>query len=232
MILLCLASLVLSMLLGLLTFTAQKMMVTDVALAGISVTTALMMVFLSGEALVGEIEKRTIDFMLSKPVTRFHFLLSTFLGLMLVGAFSIGIGGVTLVALLYFFHGTIALGLTVALVYMILEIAIIASMGIMFSSFSSSSLTAILLCALVYILGHVNPQLAVFARLLRNELAGYLINAIRFLLPNLEYFNIRHEVSRGGMPGVFSLILTLGYTLLYVGSGITVAFVAFRRREL
>lgn len=232
MILLCLASVLFSMLLGILTFTAHETIVKDVALAGISVTIALMMVFLSGEALVGEIEKGTINFMLSKPISRFSFLLGRFFGLVLTGVVSISLGAVMFLVMLYLTGGTPSLGLLPGFLYMIMEIAIIASLGVMFSSFSSSSLTATLLCALLYILGHLNPQLAILAGLFRSRGARFVVQIIRLLIPNLEYLNIRHEVVQGTTPGLTSTLITLGYVLLYVSGSIIIATMVFSRREL
>jgi ABC-type transport system involved in multi-copper enzyme maturation permease subunit len=203
-----------------------------VALAGISVTTALMMVFLSGEALVGEIEKGTINFMLSKPISRLSFLLGRFFGLVLTGAVSIGLGAAMFLIVLHLAGGTLSLGILLGFLYMIMEIAIIASLGVMFSSLSSSSVTATLLCALLYILGHLNPQLGVLASLLKSEGARFAVQAIRLLIPNLEYLNIRHEVVQGAVPGLTSILTTLGYVLLYVSGSIIIAAMVFGRREL
>ena len=77
-----------------------------------------------------------------------------------------------------------------------------------------------------------NLLLGILAGLLKSEGARFAVQAIRLLIPNLEYLNIRHEVVQGAVPGLTSILITLGYVLLYVSGSIIIATMVFRRREL
>ena len=222
----------LSILFGLLTFTAELKITKDVGLAGISIFCALIAIFLSGEAVVGEVEKKTVYIVLSKPVDRASFILGSFLGILLTTEVAILISGGALLFLIFLKQSLIEPGLLLALLFTGLEIIVITSIGIMFSSLCSSALTSTLLSLLVYILGHLNPQLNLLAKLVHSGVARELLRFLCWVLPNLEYFNVREKVVEGYPIGAIHIGKILLYTFIYSTICLIIAHLLFRRREL
>lgn len=221
-----------SILLGALVFTAKLKIIKDVGIASISIFSALIAIFLSGEAIVGEIEKKTIYLVLSKPVDRKHVILGSFLGVVVATGIAILVSGGILFSLIYLKQGFLEPELFLTLFFMLLEATVITSIGIMFSSFSSTSLTSSFLCLIVYLVGHVHSHLKIVARMVENNIARNLIGFIRWVLPNLEYFNIREQAA-SGIP-IESLYTgrVLVYAFLYSAICLTIAYFIFRQRDL
>ncbi|MBE0478327.1 ABC transporter permease [Candidatus Aerophobetes bacterium] len=215
-----------------LTFTAKLKIIKDVGMAGVSIFSALIAIFLSGEAIVGEMERKTVYTLLSKPVDRKDFILGSFLGVVLTTGVAILISGGVLLFLIYVKQGFLESGLFLALIFIGLEITVITSIGIMFSSFCSSSLTSSFLCFLVYILGHLNTQLSIMAKMVESKIVKTLISFARWVLPNLEYFNIREKIVQGQLIHPEYTARVVLYTFFYSAICLTIAWIIFKRREL
>jgi len=223
----------LSILFSLLTFTAEVKIIKDVGLAGISIFSSLIAIFLSGEAVVGEVEKKTIYILLSKPADRAGFIVGSWLGIILTAGVAILINGAVLVFLIYLRQNFVEPGIFLAISFMELEIIIITSIGILFSSFSSSALTGTLLCLFVYLLGHLNPQLYLLTKLVDRKIIKGFISLICWILPNLEYFNLREKVVKGyPLPDVIYIGRLLLYTFFYSAICLVIAHLLFQRKEL
>ena len=222
----------LSILLEQLTFTAKLKIIKDVGLVSISIFTALLAIFLSGESIVGEIERKTVYLLFSKPVNKKNFILGNFLGIVWTVALSLVTTGGILLLLVFLKQGYLEGGLFLALGFIGLESLVISSVGIMFSSFSSSSITATFLCFFVYILGHLFPQLNLLIRVLPSKIIkGFILIAV-WILPNLEYFNIRGKVVKGEPIGFLYTGEIILYTLVYSGIMLFLAYIFFRRSQL
>ena len=221
-----------SLLLESLTFTAKLKIVKDTGLASISVFTALIAVFLSGEAIVGELERKTIYVLFSKPINKLHFLIGNFIGIAWTTGLAIITTGTIFLIMLFLKHGYFDSKILIALIFMFLETLVIISFGIMFSSFSSSILTSVLFCLFFYALGHHNPQLYNLSKLISDKMLKSTIYFICFILPNLEYFNVREKVVKGDMIDLVYTLKVTGYAFCYISAMLILSYFLFRRREL
>lgn len=221
-----------SILFEFLTFTAQLKIIKDVGLASISVFTALIAIFLAGESIVGEIEKKTIYILFSKPINKVNFILGNFLGIIWTTGLAIATTGGIFLIMIYLKQRYVEPGLLLALGFTGLEAIIIISIGIMFSSFSSSTSTSILLCLFVYILGHFNPQFNLLRRLIPATLLKEFVRLICFILPNLEYFNIRGEVTKGDPVRLAYTGKVILYALCYSAIMLICSYFILRKKEL
>jgi len=226
------ASVLSSILFELLTFTAKLKIIKDVGFAGISVFSCLIAIFLSGEAIVGEVERKNIYILLSKPVDRKDFIIGSFLGVIWTTGVAILISGGVLLFLIYLKQGFIEPYLLTPLLFVALEVVVIASIGIVFSSFCSSALTSSLLCFLIYILGHLSPHLNLVAKTVNNKIVKGIIRLAMWVLPNLEYFNVRDEVVKGNPPQLVYVGEIALYTAVYSTICLIIAHLLFQRRQL
>lgn len=231
-LLFCIGLLFLTILLELLTFTAKLKITKDVGLAGISVFSALIAIFLSAEAIVGEIEKKTAYILFSKPVENKSFIIGSFLGVLWTAGVALLMSGAILLFLIYLKQGFIEPGLFMAFLFIGLEIIVIVSLGIMFSSFCSSALISSLLCLFGYILGHLNPQLRLLTKLVDSKFIKGFVVFLCWILPNLEYFNVREEVIKGYFIHPVFIGKILLYTFLYSAICLIIAQLIFQRRQL
>ena len=178
-----------------------------------------------------EIEKKTVYAIFAKPVRRGEFIAGKYLGLcgtLFVNVLIMGVG--VSLALLYV-KGSSLIGpswVAIALIYF--ELMIVTSVAILFSSFSTPSLSA-LLTFLVFIIGHLSASLRDLAVTLQSKAAAYILEAIYFLLPNLSLFSFRTEAALGISPGGSAIMGGLAYALCYIAIVLTVSIVVFTRRD-
>ncbi len=222
----------LSRLFEFLTFTAEVKIIKDVGLASISLFSALIALCIAGESVVGEIEKKTTYILFSKPVGKGFFILGNFLGMVWILSLSILIGGLALFLVIYLKQRTVEAAFFAILGFSFLEVLVVASIALMFSSFSSSTSTSILFSFLFYLAGHLNPQLCQIGNLSQSKVTQWVTKIIGWILPNLEYFNIRGKIAQGNsLSGVYAGEIIL-YAFTYIGAVLTLAYLFLKRREL
>ena len=132
-----------SVVLGQLSFNQQIRCTLDVGLAGISFFSVLIAIFLGITLLHKEIEKRTIYTVLSKPVSRATYLLGKFLGLAATMAVQIMLMVAVFLAVLLLMGGELTSGLFFALALIFVEVLLVISLALFFTSFSSPFLSGI-----------------------------------------------------------------------------------------
>jgi ABC-type transport system involved in multi-copper enzyme maturation permease subunit len=180
-----------------------------------------------------EIERRTIYAILSKPIGRGEFLLGKYLGLcltLLVNVFVMG-AGVSL-ALLYVKRGWDPLVLSIwpAILLIYLELAILTAVALLFSTFSSPALSA-LLTFFVFVAGHFSGDLKTFAASLGGTAARWFFTTIYYLVPNLSNYSLITPAAHGYAPGAPQLLLALLYAVIYSSVLLAAGALIFNRRN-
>jgi len=222
----------LSKLLEFLTFTAQMKLIKDVGLASISFFTVLMAIFLAGGSICSQIEQKTIYTILSKPVSRLNFMLGEFLGIIWSILVTLTITTAIFLVLLYSKGYRVQEAMIVALVFIFFEATVISSIAIMFSAFSSSSSTGTVFTLLIYLIGHLNSQLHFLGEKIEENISRCIIKIVGWILPNLEYFNVREKAVQNisisaNYVGKVSL-----YAFIYICAMLGIAYLALRKREI
>lgn len=205
---------------------AQSKVVVDFGLAAIDLL-GLLVILLSGAGLVRrEIERRSLDLILCRPVSRLEYLLGKCLGLF-----------VTLVVLTAVMGAVFALTLAVsgfgwkmsylaALAGTALELLVVASLAVLFSTFTSPTLAALFTLAL-FAAGHLSGSLV---RLASGSSTAFL-HGLRWALPALPLFDLRSEVVHGQPVPPERLLVAAAYAALYALAALYAASLIFRRRD-
>jgi ABC-type transport system involved in multi-copper enzyme maturation permease subunit len=178
-----------------------------------------------------EIEKKTVYAIFAKPVRRGEFIAGKYLGLcatLFVNVLIMGVG--VSLALLYVKGSSLIGPAWLAILLIFFELMIVTSVAILFSSFSTPSLSA-LLTFLVFIIGHLSASLRELAVTLQSKATAYVLEAIYYLLPNLSLFSFRTEAALGISPGSTAIIGALAYALCYIVIVLTISIVIFTRRD-
>jgi ABC-type transport system involved in multi-copper enzyme maturation permease subunit len=174
-----------------------------------------------------EIERRTVYSIFSKPVGRGEFIVGKYLGLCLTMAVNVLVMGVGVsLALSYVGGKDLAWTIwgTVLLIYF--ELTILVAVAILFSSFSSTALSA-LLTFFIFIIGHFSASLHDMAVRLQSQVAKYVFDALYYVLPNLSHFSFVTNASYGETPPaamiggailyavVFDIVLIAGTIMIF-----------------
>jgi len=229
------------------TFGEDVKMLKDSSLTLIKVLALLVVVWTASVAVADEIEGRTALTVLSKPLTRWQFVLGKFAGLVLVATLVFLIlGGVLLAttSLKVVYDAresarepppwsecaaeviTVVPGLALSL----LETIVMAAVSLAVST-RLGMVPNLLICLSVYALGHLVP-LIVQSSVGRFAIVRFVGQLFATLLPVLDHFTIEAAVV-GGAPVPWSyLAWAAAYAALYATLAILVALLSFRDRDL
>lgn len=220
-----------AVLLGELTDGHEARTIVNIGLNAMLIFGTFIAIFV-GVALVSkEIEKRTVYAIFAKPVRRGEFITGKYLGLcatLIVNTLIMGLGVV--LALAYVGGGPLMISIWGAIALIFFELAITTAVAILFSSFSSPALSALMTLA-VFVIGHLSSSLRDLAATLNSRLATYLFDAIYYLLPNLSLFSFRTEAANGLSPQAWHIASAAVYAVVYAAVLQVITIVIFRSRN-
>ena len=205
-------------------------MIKSFGLAGIYIFGLIITIFLGSSIIYKEIERRTLYFVLSKPVSRRDLILGKFSGLFAAISLTTILMAAVYAALILYVGGGFDYGGLLAVLFQILEQALFVAVLIFFSSVAAP-LTATLCGTMILFVGHLLTPVLANAK----QIGGLIYKFILFLyyiFPNLEKFNLRNSVVHQIIPSFESILLIIGYALLYSVILLVAANILFGKREL
>jgi ABC-type transport system involved in multi-copper enzyme maturation permease subunit len=220
-----------SVLIATLSYVERERILQDVGLSAIRLFGTAIAIFLGVGLVHGEVERRSIYTILSKPVSRGQFLLGKYLGLvatlwMQVAIMSLGFVGIALAV-----DAPLGMPHAVALLLIAAELAVVVAFATLFSSFATPFLAACYSIGL-YLVGHLTRDLRLLGSDAGSEAIASATVWLHRLLPDLSAFNRTLEAVHGvPIPGdEVSWALLMG--LAWVAGFLLVAIVTFERRDL
>lgn len=220
-----------AILLGDLTDGQEDRTIVNIGLSAMLFFGAFISIFVGVSLVSKEIEKRTIYAIFAKPVRRNEFIIGKYLGLCLTLLVNILVMGFGMsAALLYVRGGSLAWTIWGAVALIFLELTILTAVAILFSSFSTPTLSA-LFTFFIFIIGHFSSALRELAASLSSRTAEIVFNVLYYLLPNLSVFSFITEASHGSLPPAPMFAGAAAYALVYNVILITIAILIFGRRN-
>ena len=220
-----------AVLLGDLTDGQEARTIVNFGLNAMLLFGAFIAIFVGVGLVSKEIEKKTVHAIFAKPVRRGEFIVGKYLGLCATLLVNVAVMGVGVTLALLYVGGSSLIGPSwLAIILIFFELMIVTSVAILFSSFSTPALSA-LLTFLVFIIGHLSASLRDLAATLESRFAAYVLEAIYFVLPNLSLFSFRTEAALGISPNGASILGGLAYALCYIVAVLTISIVIFTRRD-
>ncbi|MFL6228353.1 MAG: ABC transporter permease [Pyrinomonadaceae bacterium] len=219
--------------LGELSAAQEAKIIVDMGLSAMLVFGVFIAIFVGVGLVYKEIERRTVYAIFAKPVGRGEFLLGKYLGLCATLAVNVAVmaAGVVL-ALVYVRGGYDPLVARVfpAIALVFFELTIIVAVALLFSSFSSPALSALLTFA-VFVIGHFSADLRLLASSNGTAAARALFGALYYLLPNLSHYAYITDASHGATPAPSAFLAAALYALLYDAVLLSAATLVFNRRN-
>lgn len=220
--------------LGELSAGQEAKIIVDLGLSAILLFGVFIAIFVGVGLVYKEIERRTLYAILSKPIGRGEFLSGKYLGLCLTLLVNVVIMGVGLsLALVYVKRGWDPLVLRIwpAILLVYIELMILTGVAMLFSSFSSPALSA-LLTFFVFVIGHFSADLKTFAQSMGSAPARGFFSGLYYILPNLANYNAITTAAHGLSPEPRALLLSVIYGLIYVAVLLAATTLVFSRRNL
>ena len=211
----------------------ERKVIVDLGLSAMLLFGVFIAIFVGVGLVYKEIERRTIYAVFSKPVGRGEFLVGKYLGLCLTLLVNVVVMGVGVsLALVYVSGGwdSLILNIWPAVLLIYMELMLLTAIALLFSSFSSPALSA-LLTFLVFIIGHFSADLKSLAGALGSTGARWLFTALYYLLPNLANYSFITPVSHGRTPSPGMVFATALYAAVYITVILAAATLIFSRRN-
>jgi ABC-type transport system involved in multi-copper enzyme maturation permease subunit len=219
--------------LGELSAAQESKIIVDMGLSAMLLFGVFIAIFVGVGLVYKEIERRTIYAIFAKPVGRGEFLAGKYLGLCLTLAVNVAVmgAGVSL-ALLYVEGGwtpqVVNIWPAVALIYV--DLMIIVAVAILFSSFSTPALSA-LLTFFVFIIGHFSADLKQLSATVGTGAARFVFAVLYYLLPNLSNYAYITAASHGTTPTTANFFFAIIYGFVYIAVLLAAATLIFNRRN-
>lgn len=208
----------------------DPVMIKSFGLAGIYIFGLIITIFLGSSIIYKEIERRTLYFVLAKPVTRGEVILGKFAGLFLAISLTVLLMAVIYLAVVFRATGTLDILSLAAIFFQLLEMALVAAVLIFFSAIAAP-MTATLLAVMLIFIGHLLGSVLHNAQLIGG--ATYIMSLIfYYIFPNLEKFDLRNLVAHGIGVAPAAAFFALAYAALYSAILLCLASVLFNKREL
>ena len=211
----------------------ERKVIVDLGLSAMLLFGVFISIFVGVGLVYKEIERRTIYAVFSKPVGRGEFLVGKYLGLCLTLLVNVVVMGVGVsLALIYVSGGwdPLILNIWPAILLIYMELMLLTAVALLFSSFSSPALSA-LLTFLVFIIGHFSADLKSLATALGSTGARWLFTGLYYVLPNLANYSFITPAAHGRAPSLGMILVTGLYAVVYITVILAAATLVFSRRN-
>jgi Cu-processing system permease protein len=211
----------------------ERKIIVDLGLSAMLLFGVFIAIFVGVGLVYKEIERRTVYAIFSKPVGRGEFIIGKFLGLCLTLLVNILIMGAGVSAALFYVSrgwDPLAVRIWPAILLIYVELTVLTGIALLFSSFSTPALSA-LLTFLVFIIGHFSADLKSLANSLGSTATRWLFHTLYYFLPNLANLSQITPAANGQVPAAAQVVVTLAYALVYVVVVLAASTLIFKRRN-
>jgi ABC-type transport system involved in multi-copper enzyme maturation permease subunit len=229
------------------TFGEDVKMLKAEGLTLIKVLAVILALWTASVSIADEIEGRTALTLLSKPVGRRQLIVGKFLGILLPVAIVFIVLGIVFLGsvsykVVYDARETsnpdpttadclsemaqVAPGLGLSF----METVVLASLSVAIST-RLSMLPNLVICAAIYVLGHLVPTL-VMSSAGQFPLVGFVGKLLAAVLPGLEHFSMETSISTGQSVPMIYVGTAFIYCMLYSAAALVLALLLFEERDL
>ncbi len=219
-----------SLLLGSLVGEQRNRMIIDFGLVSVEFFSLMVAVFAAVTLVLEEMESRTLYLILTRPVARFQFVVGRFLGLvsLLSLAYAVMAAGHVLVLLLL--QVPMDLFYLLSLLFSWEKIVVITAVGMAFSLFATSTMSAVSFTFFFWVMGHFSSEMRFLAGKSANRVATALFDLFYYFAPNFQVMNLR-DLPASALNDAQWVWPAVGYGLTYTTACLAVAVLLFRKKE-
>jgi ABC-type transport system involved in multi-copper enzyme maturation permease subunit len=214
-----------------LSYVEGERIIQDIGLAAIRLFSVGIAIFVGIGLIHGEIERRTIYTILSKPVSRTEFLVGKFFGLLLTVWLQLVLMSMAF-GLVVVSSGSSLTSAHAAAIFMTgMELMVVVAVATLFSSFTTPMLAALFTLG-IWAMGHLTRDMRALGQ--QADLAWVRTAAewIYRVLPDLESFNLTIQAAHGLAISPQEIWLPMLYAVGYAIALLFAASFIFRRRDM
>ncbi len=176
-----------------LTYGITKKIVLDLGLGSITLSSVIISIFMGNYLLSKEIERKTIYMIISRPISRGTLFIGKFFAMSAIILINVLILGSLIIFIYLMLGGEFRLSIIYAIATSYLESIVLLSIVLMFSLICNNVLTVIF-SILIYISGHVIPEIIDTSFVKNNLFAKKFISVYMFFMPTFDKLNIKRYV--------------------------------------
>ena len=219
-----------SLLVAELTIGEYTKIIKDLGLALISIFGLMIAVFVGIGLVYKEIQRKTIYTIASKPVPRWQFLLGKYSGLVLTLAAEVAIMGLGFALILELSGATERIVLVPAVWLTFVELMVVTAIAVLFSCFSTPTLSALFTIGLT-VIGRLTAPLLEVVQAGDNESLQQFARLLYRLLPDLQTFNMRADAAYGRPVDWEWVAYSTGYGFVWTALLLVLASAIFQYRD-
>jgi ABC-type transport system involved in multi-copper enzyme maturation permease subunit len=208
----------------------ESRIVKDLGLASTTLFGTFIAIFLGITLVSKEIERRTIYLIVPKPISRPGFLVGKYCGLALTLVVTVGVMGVMVFLLAALVDGGATPALLIAVGVDFVALLIVTAVALLFSTFSTPTLSAIFTVA-IFVIGRLSGDLTLFADQFADAALKRGIWVMYLALPDLGRFQFGSRVVQGLPLAPADIGMAAAYGLAYTGFLLLLAIAVFQRRD-
>jgi ABC-type Na+ efflux pump permease subunit len=195
----------------------------------------------------GEIENRTAQTLLAKPVWRAEFILGKFFGIAALAAIFCGL--LTLVLMLMLWTRESALmaefaeafpsgrqvhyaNVAIAGVLQWAKLSVLAALTLLVASFAQTQLFTVVTGFFILVICHLQALAHDAYRRAGGAVARVAAGGIAWVFPNFQLFGLADSLAAADAPASGDVARVLIYAAIYIGAACTLAAYSFRQREI
>lgn len=208
-----------SLLLSALGGEQSRRILLDVGLGAIEFFALITVGFASVTLVLEEMESKTIYLIFARPVSRISYLLGRYVGLLSAVYFGMILMSMLHLLILYLKGFDIPIRYFWAFLLCGGKICIIGSVALFFSLFSTSAVSSISFTVFFWILGHFSEEISFLSSKISNIWLKMFMKAIYYLIPNMQYFNLRDFWDVPQISGIWiplAMIYGLVYSIFFI----------------
>lgn len=203
----------------------------DLGIAAIGILGLIVTAFVGTGLVNKEIENRTVLLLLAKPISRTEFIVGKHLGLCGVIAVLIAVTSAIYLGLMSLQGVAYPLGsMIVALLFLLLELALLTAVAIALGVFTSSLLATLLTFGL-YVMGHLSGEILKAGELSKSPALQTITHGLYLILPNLSSLDLKNQAVYGILPDGLTLLFNAIYGIFYTIVMLAIANFIFARRQ-
>ena len=214
-----------------LSYVEGQRIVQDIGLAAIRLFSLGIAIFVGVGLIHGEVERRTIYTILSKPVTRTEFLLGKFFGLLMTVWLMLGIMALAFSVVSLASGAPLDSGHAWALLLFGVELSVVVAIATLFSSFTTPMLASLFTLG-VWAAGHLSRDLYALGQQAESPGLTTAATWLYRVLPDFEGFNLSIQAVHGLPIAAQEVWLPMLYGIGYTTALLIAAAATFRRRDM
>jgi ABC-type transport system involved in multi-copper enzyme maturation permease subunit len=219
-----------SLLMGAIGGEQKNRVLLDMGMSAIEFFSLITISFASVTLILEEMETKTIYLILSRPISRLTYLLGRYFGLLIAVYSGMAIMAILHLGILLSQGWVFSWRYVLALLLSAEKIALIGSIALFFSLFSTSAISSISFTVFIWLLGHFSEEIYFLSRKTGHTMIGYVLTAVYYISPNLQFFNIKDFWDVPGIVGgwIYGAVV---YGLIYCTCCIFLSLWLLQRKE-